>query len=81
MLGRNKKEGIMFGIVLEKKQKEMLESILETGDGTWLYNMGYGAEVMYRIVDIIEKESYGPFDRELLNEIRSYWLSNVGMRI
>jgi len=66
---------------LGKKQKEMLEAILETGDGTWLFNMGYEVEVMDRIVDIIERESYELFDRELLNDIRGYWLDGYGMRI
>jgi len=66
---------------LGKKQKEMLESILEEGDGTWLFNMGYEVEVMDRIVDIIERESYELFDRELLNDIRGYWLDGYGMRI
>jgi len=66
---------------LGKKQKEMLESVLEEGDGTWLFNMGYEVEVMDRIVDIIERESYELFDRELLNDIRGYWLDGYAMRI
>jgi len=66
---------------LGKKQKEMLESILEEGDGTWLFNMGYEVEVMDRIVDIIDRESYEVFDKELLNDIRGYWLDGYAMRI
>ena len=66
---------------LGKKQKEMLESILEEGDGTWLLEMGYEVEVMDRIVDIIDRESYEVFDKELLNDIRGYWLDGYAMRI
>ena len=66
---------------LGKKQKEMLESILETGDGSWLLEMGYDVEVLYRVRDIIDRESYELFDRELLNDIRGYWLDGYAMRI
>lgn len=66
---------------LGKKQKEMLESVLETGDGSWLLNMGYEVEVLYRVRDIIDRESYEVFDRELLNDIRGYWLDGYAMRI
>ena len=66
---------------LGKKQKEMLESILETGDGSWLLEMGYEVETLYRVRDIIDRESYELFDRELLNDIRGYWLDGYAMRI
>jgi hypothetical protein len=68
-------------IDLGEKQREMLESILETGDGSWLLNMGYEVEVLYRVRDIIDRESYESFDRELLNEIRSYWVDGYAMML
>jgi hypothetical protein len=66
---------------LGEKQKEMLESILETGDGRWLLNMGYDEQVLYRIRDIIDRESYDSFDKEVLNEIRSYWVDGYAMML
>lgn len=66
---------------LGKKQKEMLEAVLEEGDGSWLLNMGYEIETLYRVRDIIDRESYESFDRELLNDIRGYWLDGYAMRI
>jgi len=66
---------------LGEKQKEMLESILETGDGSWLLNMGYEVEILYRLRDIIDRESYEDLDRELLNEIRSYWIDGYAMML
>ena len=65
---------------LGKKQKKMLESILEEG-GSWLFRIGYDLDVMDKIRWIIEEEKYDSFDRELLNEIRECWLDRVGMRI
>ena len=66
---------------LGEKQKEMLEAILESGEGSWLLEMGYDEEVLYRVRDIIDRESYELFDRELLNDIRGYWLDGYAMRI
>ena len=65
---------------LDERGKEFLERVLLRDEGRWLSNV---AEIKdpYHIMEIIDRGRYDSFDREMLNEIRSYWVDGYSMKI